>query len=142
MCKKNIIIFLVFGCIYSFLEVAFHAIKYFSEFGFSMIGYTSLWMFPIGGLSALLVGLINEKITIPLPIEMIVGGIIITLVEFISGSILRYLGIEIWNYYDMYFNFKGLICLEFSLLWCFLVPCIHWTDDLLREHIIINQKRV
>lgn len=135
MGKKNIIIFLVFGCIYSFLEVGFHALKYINDFGMSLVGYTSLWMFPIGGLSALLVGLINEKFDIPFILEILLGGLIITFIEFTSGSILRLLDIEIWNYYDMYFNYKGLICLEFSLLWCFLVPCIHYLDDVLRSYI-------
>lgn len=139
MGKKNIIIFLIFGCIYSFLEVAFHAMKYINDFGLSLIGYTSLWMFPIGGISALLVGLINEKFKIPLIIEMIIGGLIITTIEFFSGYILRYLNIEIWNYYDMFFNFKGLICLEFSVLWCFLVPCIHYMDDMIRSYLNLRE---
>lgn len=139
MCKKNIIVFLIFGCIYIFLEVAFHAFKYINEFNFSLTGYTSLYMFPIGGLSALLVGLINEKFKIPLILEMIIGGVIITSVEYLTGSFLKFVGIEIWNYYDMYFNYKGLICLEFSLLWCFLVPCIHYLDDVLRSYINIRQ---
>lgn len=137
MWKKNVIVFLIFGCIYSFLEVAFHAIKYFNDFGFALIGYTSLWMFPIGGISALLVGMINEEFDIPLSVEIILGGMIITCIEYYSGSFLRFLNIEIWNYYDMTFNYKGLICLEFSLLWCFLVPCIHKFDDMVRKYINI-----
>lgn len=139
MSKKNLVIFLIFGSIYICLEVGFHALKYMNEFGYTLVGYTSMWMFPIGGISALLVGLINEKFDIPIVLEMLIGGLIITLVEFSSGAILRFLDIEVWNYYDMYFNFKGLICLEFSLLWCGLVPCIHKLDDVLRVYININE---
>jgi uncharacterized membrane protein len=134
--KKNFIIFLMFGCFYITIEVFFKAFKNVDVFGLSLIGHTSIWLFFIGGTSALLVGLINETFRIPLVIEMFVGGLIITIIELITGLIFNvWLGFDLWSYSDMPLNYKGQVCLIFSVLWCFLVPCVHFLDDLLRKKL-------
>ena len=139
MSKKNIIMFLVFGCIYVNIEVTFRSVINFDLFGWHFIGYTSIYMFFIGGISSLLVGLINEKFKIPLVLEMLIGGLIITTIEFTSGEILKIFNIILWDYNDMLFNFRGIICLEFSLIWCLLVPCIHFLDDAIRHKIAFDK---
>lgn len=134
--KKNLIIFLIFGCSYTTIEVIFKALKNINIFGLSLIGYTSIWMFFIGGSAALLVGLINEKFRLHIIIEMVIGGLIITTIELTTGLIFNvWLDFELWTYSDMPFNYKGQICLIFSLLWCLLVPCIHNIDDMLRRYL-------
>jgi uncharacterized membrane protein len=134
MIRKNIIIFVVFGTIYINIEVLFRALQYYEDFGPALIGYSSLWMFLVGGLSALLVGLINENFKMPLPLECLLGGLIITLIELISGLILnKWLGFYLWDYTDMPLNIEGQVSLLFSMFWIMLVPCIHFLDDLLRR---------
>ena len=136
MIRKNIIIFVVFGTIYINIEVLFRALQYYENFGPALIGYSSLWMFLVGGLSALLVGLINENFKMPLPLECLLGGLIITLIELISGLILnKWLGFYLWDYTDMPLNIEGQVSLLFSMFWVMLVPCIHFLDDLLRREL-------
>jgi uncharacterized membrane protein len=136
MIKKNIIIFFVFGAIYINIEVLFRALQHYEDFGNALIGYSSLWMFLIGGLSALLVGLINETFKIPLALECLLGGLIITLIELISGLVLnKWLGFYLWDYTDMPLNIAGQVSLLFSAFWIMLVPCIHFLDDLLRREL-------
>jgi uncharacterized membrane protein len=136
MIRKNIIIFVVFGTIYINIEVLFRALQYYEDFGPALIGYSSLWMFLVGGLSALLVGLINENFKMPLPLECLLGGLIITLIELISGLVLnKWLGFYLWDYTDMPLNIEGQVSLLFSAFWIMLVPCIHFLDDLLRREL-------
>lgn len=98
-------------------------------------GYSHWSMFILGGLCFVLLGLINEKYTwdVPLPIQMLVGAFIITLMEFIAGCILNlWLGLDVWNYYDMPFNIMGQVCLPYMILWFLLSPVCIITDDYIR----------
>ena len=136
MIKKNIIVFFVFGTIYINIEVLFRALQHYENFGNALIGYSSLWMFLVGGVSALMVGLINENFKIPLALECLLGGLIITLIELISGLLLnKWLGFYLWDYTDMPLNIEGQVSLLFSAFWIMLVPCIHFLDDLLRREL-------
>ena len=48
-------------------------------------------------------------------------AIIPTFVEFITGYIMReYFNKDYWNYSDLKYNYKGIICLEFSITWTVL----------------------
>lgn len=41
-----------------------------------------------------------------------------TILELLSGLLLKYgLGMRAWNYANKFLNYKGLICLSFSLMW-------------------------
>lgn len=106
-------------------------------------GYSHWSMFILGGLCFVLLGLINEKYTwdVPLPIQMLVGAFIITLMEFISGCILNlWLGLDVWNYYDMPFNIMGQICLPYMILWFLLSPVCIITDDYIRYLFFDEEK--
>ena len=48
------------------------------------------------------------------------------------GAFYRYgLGVEFWNYRDVKWNFKGLVCLPFSLCWTVLaLGMVYWLDPL------------
>ncbi len=64
--------------------------------------------------------------SMPLVLGCIVGGVIITAVELGIGGIVNLrLGWGVWDYSDVPLNYKGQICLLFSMLWCFLsLPAI------------------
>ena len=74
---KEFVLFTVFGFIYSIIEIFFR-------------GYTFNSMFIVGGLCGVLIGLINDK-TPPMPLiyQCLIGSLIVTTIEFISGYILN-----------------------------------------------------
>lgn len=121
ICKESII-FLLFGLIYCEIELLYR-------------GHTHWTMFIVGGLCGLLIGLINEitpKMNIWL--QMFLGSIIVTLIEFISGYILNIkLGLGIWNYSKLPFNFMGQIDLIFTIAWFFLSYAAIYLDDFFRK---------
>ena len=91
----------------------------------------------------MLLGLINEKYTwdVPLPIQMIIGTFIITLLEFITGCILNlWLGLDVWSYSDMPLNIMGQICLPYMILWFLLSPVCIITDDYIRYLFFDEEK--
>lgn len=83
------------------------------------------WL-PIYGIGLLTVFLVTylEKI---LPIEnialkrivlFVLMSLIMTLIELIGGEILlKYFNLRLWDYSNEKFNYKGFICLKFSIFW-------------------------
>ena len=101
-------------------------------------GYSDLSMFFVGGICFVLVGLINEVMDeeMPLAVQALLGGTIITAVELVSGLILNVqMGLGIWDYSSLPFNFMGQICLEYSLLWVLLSVVAVLLDDWLRHKL-------
>lgn len=106
-------------------------------------GYSHPSMFILGGLSFLIVGLLNEIFSwkIPIEIQSICGGAIITIMELIVGIILNIiLKLNVWNYSLMPLNFLGQICLPFSLLWIVLSFLIIIIDDWIRYKFFGEEK--
>ena len=100
-------------------------------------------MFILGGLSFLIVGLLNEIFSwkIPIEIQSICGGAIITIMELIAGIILNIiLKLNVWNYSLIPLNFLGQICLPFSLLWIVLSFLIIIIDDWIRYKFFGEEK--
>ena len=122
---KEFIIFLVFGFLYCILEILFR-------------GYTFISMYFIGGICGVLIGLINDKTPdMPLFYQCLLGSIMVTLIEFITGYILNIkLGLHIWNYSNLPYNYKGQICLMFSCIWFFLSIPVIYLDDFLKKSIL------
>lgn len=120
--KKNALIFAIFGCIYVTVEVFYR-------------GHSTISMWFVGGLCGLLVGLINEYTPkMPIFLQMLLGAVIITVIEFISGYILNIkLGLNVWDYSHTPFNFMGQICLPFSICWVLLSYPAIVLDDYLRK---------
>ena len=103
---KYFTLFLVGGFFYIFIEI-------------SCRGHSHPLMFVLGGLTLILVGLLDEYKKPPIIVQMIMGGIIITILELITGLLFNR-NYQIWDYRNIPFNFKGQICLPFSLIWCVL----------------------
>ena len=122
---KNIIIFVIFGISYVSLELLYR-------------GHSHITMFFVGGLCGLLIGLINEYTPkMPVILQMIIGTIIVTLFELITGYILNIkLGLNIWDYSNLMFNYKGQISLIFSMLWFLLSYIVIKLDDYIRNEIL------
>ena len=119
--KRNAAIFIIFGLIYGLLEILWR-------------GYTSLSMIIVGGICGLIVGLINEKFNYSVLSQMVIGMVIVTVIEFVSGYVLNIkLGLGIWDYSNMKYNFMGQICPQFSMAWFFLSYAIIYIDDYIRK---------
>lgn len=123
--KKETIIFVIFGFLYICLELLYR-------------GRTHISMFFVGGLCGVLIGLINDNTPdIPLFYQCILGTTIVTLIEFISGCYLNiYLGLGVWDYSHVPFNFLGQVCLPFSIIWMFLSIPVIYLDDYLKNKLL------
>ena len=124
-----LILFVIGGLLYLLIELVFR-------------GHTHWTMFFVG-LCFVLVGAINEVISweTPLVIQCIIGGVIITAVEFVSGCIINlWLGWAVWDYRDMPFNLLGQICLPFSLLWVLISAVAIVVDDYVRYYLFGEER--
>ncbi len=86
-------------------------------------GFSHPTMFLLGGLCFLICcgihALIGENTG--LAAQMLLCAIAITTMELLFGYILNLkLGMNIWSYADYRLNFKGQICLRFSMIWYLL----------------------
>ena len=89
----------------------------------------------IGGVCFILIGDINEFIPwdMPLVLQGAIGACLATILGLVSGIVLNlWLGLGIWDYSNMLFNFLGQICLPLSLLWVALSIVAVVLDDWLR----------
>ena len=128
---KYPVLFVIGGTSYVFIEILWR-------------GYTHITMFFLGGLCFILIGLINENYftgRLPILIQQIISCFIITLLELIFGLIFNlWLGLNIWDYSSLRFNFMGQICLRYSIFWFFLsLPAII-LDDYLRHKLFGEEK--
>ena len=74
-------------------------------------------MFLLGGLCFLLVGGGASKFTnVPAPVRPILGAGVITGLELLTGLLVNR-DHTVWDYRDQLFQYRGQICLAFSLLW-------------------------
>lgn len=115
------ILFLVGGLVYAIIELLWD-------------GSTHPAMFCCGGFALIFIGLINEIFKMKLVVQMILGAVIITALEFITGLLFNQ-NYEIWDYRDLPFNYKGQICLLFSIIWVGLSYIAIKLDDYLRTKL-------
>lgn len=93
-------------------------------------------MLIVGGFSFILIGTINEYFfkykKSPILLQLIISGLIITILELISGLILNvWLELDIWDYSNLDYNFMGQICFRYSMKWFLLaLPAIILYDYL------------
>ena len=92
-------------------------------------------MFLLGGICFICLGLINEILTwdTPLLIQMLIGGCIITTLEFVTGCIVNlWLGWNVWDYSNLPYNLLGQISLFSSIGWIGLSLVGIVLDDFIR----------
>ncbi len=120
--------------VHDFLMLLTGGIVYF-YFEIFVRGYSHISMFVLGGVCFLLVGKAgnrvlkdNNEVLIKIIKIMLISGMIITTLELLTGYIVNiYLRLMVWDYSNMNFNFKGQICLLYSLLWSLLgLPCVYF----------------
>lgn len=107
---KYLTLFLVGYCTYIALEVTYRGESY------ALMGI-------LGGISLLLFDQINNKISWDLDIALqgCIGSVIITSFELFIGEALKILNHPLmWDYSNMPFNYNGVVCLPFSIVWIFI----------------------
>lgn len=128
---RQIVIFLAGGFIYGAVEILYR-------------GHTHPSMFITGGLCLVWVGGLNSffRKDLPVVLQMAVGGFIITLAEFICGTIVNIgFGMEVWDYSDLPFNIMGQVCLLFFCIWfVFSLPAI-LIEDFIRHGMFGEEKK-
>lgn len=119
--KRLTTLFLIGATLYIVLEIFWR-------------GYSHWTMFPLSGLLFVLVGRLNDFLPweMPLLLQMLLGGLIITLGELLAGCIVNlWLGWSVWDYSALPFNLWGQICLQYFGFWVLLSCPIILLDDLL-----------
>ena len=89
------------------------------------------------------IGLLNESVKIKMSFvsQMVLSTFIITGLELITGLIVNvWLGWDIWDYSDLPYNYKGQICLLYSVLWFFASSVAIVMDDFLRYKLFHEEK--
>lgn len=98
-------------------------------------GFSHWTMAVLGGLCFVLVGGLNEFLPWEMPLlkQMLLGGLIITVGELLTGIVVNlWLGWDVWDYTLLPGNLWGQICPQYSLLWVLLSGPVIILDDLLR----------
>lgn len=98
-------------------------------------GWSHWTMFILGGICFIALGLINEMIPwdMPLLLQMFIGGMIITVLELITGCVVNlWLGWNVWDYSELPFNLWGQISLFSSIVWVGLSLVGIVLDDYIR----------
>ena len=90
--------------------------------GSAYVGLELLWrrrshvsMFTAGGICFLLLGKLRET-RLPEPVKPVAGAGIITAVELGTGLLVNR-DHHVWDYREVPLNYRGQICLPFTLLW-------------------------
>lgn len=110
--KKYSLFFAVGGAGYAVLELLWR-------------GRTHWSMVVAGGLCFAMFSIVAERLKgLGLLPKALLCALGITAVEFVFGIVFNMLlGMNVWDYSNMPFNFMGQICPYFSFLWCLLALC-------------------
>lgn len=94
-------------------------------------------MFLVGGLCFVLIGNIDSFFPkMPLLMQSVLGAFLVTATELLSGLIINVaLGLHVWDYSAMPYNFMGQVCMSYFFLWIFVSAAAVWLDDFLRARL-------
>ena len=99
-------------------------------------GYTHWTMSLAGGVCMLVIYCINCAAPgVSVWIRCLAGAAVITVTELVFGfGVNILLGWNVWDYSSLPLNFKGQICLLYSVLWYFLCFPITWICTAISEY--------
>lgn len=109
--------FLICGGIGWCMEIFWTGLHSLGQKEATLTGRSSLWMFPIYGMAAV-IGPVSRKIRhTPLVFRGCIYTLGIFFAEFCSGSLLKYFSACPWDYSKSPLNIRGLIRLDYAPLW-------------------------
>ena len=106
-------------------------------------GYSHWSMSVLAGLVFIAIGLLNRVWSweIDLILQILVGTVIATIGEFVTGCIVNlWLGWSIWDYSNLSYNLLGQICPQFIALWIPIVVVAIILDDIIRWKFFNEEK--
>ena len=112
---NKVAVFLIGGAAYQGIEILWR-------------GFTHPSMFFAGGLCLLAIDFINGIFgRKSVPFTAALCGTVITIVELAAGTVINVImGMSVWDYSDVPFNFMGQICPVYTLLWILIsIPAIY-----------------
>lgn len=112
--KKN---FFICGLAGWCMEIIFTSLGAFQKKNMKLIGRTSIWMFPIYGMAAVIDPIYHHLKGVPAFFRGIIYSIGIFICEYISGSILKKHDLCPWDYSHAKTNINGVIRLDYAPLW-------------------------
>lgn len=127
--KRVFFRWLLFGMLGMIFEVCVMAWAVGRDGNLSLRGASSPWMLPIYGLIGIVLEPISQpliKRRVPLPLRAVVYMLLIFAVEYVSGMIFLYFGINqrgadnmhtVWDYGGTRYNLHGQIALEMAPTW-------------------------
>ena len=146
MILKNMLIFAIFAIVGWLLEVTYRSII---NKKFINPGFLTGCVVPLYGVGTIIINSICSifnKIESDYKLLLIVAIsiIILTLLELFTGIImLKLFNVKLWDYSSEKLNYKGLICLKFSLAWGVLVILFYigiypWLNNFIEELLTNN----
>lgn len=122
---KNVVLSVVGGLSYGIIELIYRQKTYYL-------------MILCGAIAIILLDKINDYISWDMDILLqgCIGSLIITGMEFTIGN-LYLMGIvpKMWDYSNVWLNYKGIICLPFSLIWILLSICAILLADTINYYV-------
>lgn len=114
--SQIIILFTIYSFMGWIIEVVYRSI---SQRQFINAGFLSGPFLPIYGFgAAFIIGLQSLIHPWPLLMELIVYGLVLTLIEYFTGlAFEKIFKLKLWDYSNYKFNFQGRVCLLFSTFW-------------------------
>ena len=119
-------VFLTGGIVYTIVEIAWR-------------GYSHWSMTIVGGICFLLIHLLNglltkKKTAVEFLLKCVLGGAVITLIELAAGVLLNIrLGLDVWDYSDVYGNLWGQTCPSYTLAWIAVSAPAIWLSDIIKK---------
>ncbi|MFP4418357.1 MAG: hypothetical protein ACOC41_01330 [Chitinivibrionales bacterium] len=144
--RKNFAVLCFFGGLYLIMELLMRTARMeLADWNglspLSLAGWTSLWMFPIGGLCGLLIGLLNERRKMPVWLMAVIGTTGIYVIELVFGLLLNvWLELRLWSYEGWPLTIGDQITFLYLPVWFLLTPLAIWIDDSLR-HLLYGKDR-
>lgn len=112
---KYLFLFIAGGFTYFYIEIYYRGFSHYS-------------MIICAGLAFVICGRLGNLFAKRMSFvsQMLLSCLIITILEFITGFIVNVkLGMQVWDYSGLPYNFMGQICLFYSMLWLVLsIICI------------------
>ena len=99
------------------MEIIFTSLKGLRKNDHTLLGHTSIWMFPIYGCAALIKPMYRLIGKLPTAARGSIYSIAILTGEFLSGSFLKKHHCCPWDYSSAKLNVRGVIRLDYAPLW-------------------------
>lgn len=127
---KTLFLFAVGATLYSAIEILWR-------------GHTHWTMAMLGGICFVICGGVSEYLSweTPLLLQCLICAVLITAAELAAGMVLNVkMGLAIWDYSELPFQYQGQICLGYSCLWYLLSLAAILLDDWIRWRFFGEEK--